>query len=45
MNASHEKVEALFNQALKLSAAERPVFLAGACGSDAELGRQLEELL
>jgi hypothetical protein len=29
MNANHEKVEALFNQALELSPAERPVFLAG----------------
>jgi WD40 repeat protein/tRNA A-37 threonylcarbamoyl transferase component Bud32 len=45
MSAHHEKVEALFNEALKLSAAERSAFLAGVCGSDAALHRQLEELL
>src|SRR4051812_36844782 len=45
MNANHEKVEALFNQALQLTPAKRPVFLAGACGIDAQLSRRLEELL
>src|SRR6186713_450199 len=45
MSANHEKVEALFNEALKFPAGERLAFLAGACGSDAELRRQLEELL
>ena len=45
MHANHEKVEALFNQALKLTPAERPAFLAKACGSDADLSGQLEELL
>ena len=45
MSANHDKVEALFNAALKFTPAERPAFLAGACGSDATLRRQLEELL
>ena len=45
MSANHERVENLFNEALKFAPAERPAFLAGACGSDAALRRQLEELL
>jgi len=45
MSANHERVESLFNEALKFAPAERPAFLAGACGSDAALRRQLEELL
>src|SRR5690242_17962382 len=45
MSAQHEKLEALFNEAVKLSPSERSTFLSGACGSDAELRRQLEELL
>jgi serine/threonine protein kinase/WD40 repeat protein len=45
MHANHETVEALFNQARQLAPAERPVFLAKACGNDTELRRRLEELL
>src|SRR5262245_473705 len=44
MNAP-EKVEAVFEQALKFKAEERAAFLAGACGNDAELLRRVEELL
>jgi tetratricopeptide (TPR) repeat protein len=45
MSASHERVETLFNQALKFAPAERAAFLAGACGDDDQLRRQLEEML
>jgi len=45
MSAKHEKVEALFNEALKLKPEERMAFLGNACGNDAELRRQLHELL
>jgi serine/threonine protein kinase len=45
MSASHEKVETLFHQALKFTPAERPAFLAGACGEDDALRRKLEDLL
>ena len=45
MSANHDKAEALFEQALKLAPAERPAFLANACGDDAELRRHLDVLL
>jgi serine/threonine protein kinase/WD40 repeat protein len=45
MSPSHEKVEALFNQALAFKPEEREAFLAGACGTDEVLRRRLEELL
>ena len=43
MSAKHEKVEALFNEALKLKPEERNAFLAEACGNDADLRRQVDE--
>lgn len=45
MSANLEKVEAIFIEALKLNPAERPAFLDGACGNEAELRGRLEELL
>jgi eukaryotic-like serine/threonine-protein kinase len=42
---TQEKVEALFQQALKFKPEERSAFLAGACGADAELRARVEELL
>ena len=45
MSVNAEKVEALFEQALKFKPEERAAFLAGACGSDAELRGRVEELL
>src|SRR5262245_3415885 len=45
MRAGHEKIEALFNEALRRKPEERDAFLAQACGSDAELRRQVDELL
>jgi eukaryotic-like serine/threonine-protein kinase len=42
---TNEKVEALFEQALKFKPEERAAFLAGACGADEELRRRVEELL
>ncbi|HEY0551336.1 MAG TPA: protein kinase [Verrucomicrobiae bacterium] len=44
MNAN-EKIEALFEQALKFKPEERAAFLAGACGADESLRRRAEELL
>jgi serine/threonine protein kinase len=43
--SANEKVEALFEQALKYKPEERAAFLAGACGQDAELRGRVEELL
>ena len=37
--------EALFEQALEVPAADRPAFLAAACGPDATLRRRVENLL
>jgi serine/threonine protein kinase len=45
MSANADKVEALFEQALKFKPEERAAFLAGACGPDAELRGRVEELL
>jgi len=45
MNASAEKVEALFQQALRFKPEERAAFLAGACGADEALRQRLGELL
>src|SRR5438128_927919 len=45
MSTSSEKVEALFQQALKFKREERSAFLAGACGSDDALRRRVEELI
>ena len=42
---TNERVEALFEQALKFKPEERTAFLAGACGTDAELRGRVEELL
>ena len=43
--SANEKVEAVFEQALKFKPEERGAFLAGACGQDVELRRRVEELL
>src|SRR6185503_4613170 len=43
--SANEKVEALFEQALKFKPEERGAFLVGACGPDAGLRRRVEELL
>ena len=43
--SANEKVEALFEQALKFKPEERAAFLAGACGADATLRVRVEELL
>ena len=37
--------ETIFNAALAFSAAERPAYLAGACGADAVLRQRVEDLL
>jgi serine/threonine protein kinase len=39
------QVETIFIRALELAARDRPGFLSGACGSDDELRREVEELL
>ena len=41
----HDRIEHLVNQAMELKPAERPVFLLGACGQDADLRQQVETLL
>jgi pimeloyl-ACP methyl ester carboxylesterase/tRNA A-37 threonylcarbamoyl transferase component Bud32 len=41
----HRHVETIFIRALELAARDRPGFLSGACGSDEELRREVEELL
>ena len=43
MNGDAEKVEALFQQALKFKPEERSAFLAGACGADDALRERLVE--
>src|SRR5881394_1637255 len=43
--SANEKIEALFEQALKFKPEERGAFLAGACGEQVELRRRVEELL
>jgi hypothetical protein len=45
VSVDHNKAEALFDAALKFKLEEREVFLASACGGDAALRRQVEELL
>src|SRR5262245_57265890 len=40
-----QKIEALYNDALSVSAAERAAFLDRACGDDASLRTELESLL
>jgi len=39
------KIEELFNEALTLPESERAVFLDGACGTDAELRREVDSLI
>jgi WD40 repeat protein/serine/threonine protein kinase len=43
--SANEKVEAVFEQALKFKPEERGAFLTGACGGDAGLRQRVEELL
>jgi WD40 repeat protein len=45
MSASHERIEAIFSEALRVKPADRPAYLDGACGDDAELRGQVEVLL
>src|SRR5262249_34582124 len=45
MNDPHDQLEALLNRALEFKPAERPAFLAGACGKDQELRQKVETLL
>ena len=45
MNAKQEKIEALFDAAMKFGPGQRPAFLAAACGDDADLRQRLEILL
>src|SRR4051812_11077186 len=45
MKANGDKIEALFEQALKFKPEERGAFLAGACGTDEALKQRVEELL
>ena len=45
MNDEHEQMEALLNRALEFEPAERPAFLAGACGGDSGLREKVETLL
>src|SRR5262245_45075607 len=45
MSAKHEKVEALFHEALKLKPEERNLFLAQTCANEPELRRRVDELL
>jgi pimeloyl-ACP methyl ester carboxylesterase len=40
-----QRVEAVFDEAIELSAAERPAFLAGACAGDPECQREVEVML
>ncbi|HSJ63585.1 MAG TPA: alpha/beta fold hydrolase [Gemmatimonadaceae bacterium] len=44
-SARRREVETIFVRALELTPQERPSFLSGACGTDAELRREVEELL
>jgi eukaryotic-like serine/threonine-protein kinase len=43
--SANEKLEAVFEQALKFKPEERHAFLAGACDGDIEFRRRVEELL
>jgi WD40 repeat protein len=45
MSVDHDKAEALFEAALRFKPEERAAFLAGACGNDEALRRQVTELL
>lgn len=45
MKDNHEQIEALLNRALEFKPAERPAFLAGACGGNNELRDKVETLL
>ncbi|HUI56265.1 MAG TPA: hypothetical protein VLY04_14925, partial [Bryobacteraceae bacterium] len=40
-----QRVEQIYHAALDKPAAERPVFLAEACGDDSDVRRQVEELI
>jgi pimeloyl-ACP methyl ester carboxylesterase len=40
-----QRVEAVFDEAIELPAAERPAFLAGACADDPECEREVEVML
>ena len=41
----HQQIKAICNEALQIATAERPAFLAQACGDDLELRREIESLL
>ncbi len=45
MNTSWEKAKMIFDEALKLTPAERPLFLKQACADDDEIFREVESLL
>ena len=45
MNEQHDQIEALVNRALEFTPAERPAFLAGACGGNHTLREKVETLL
>src|SRR5258707_479257 len=45
MNARKQKIEALFGGAMALSSAQRAGYLDQVCGDDADLRREVEELL
>src|SRR5262245_66665251 len=45
MLSLHERAKELFLHALSLPAGERSAFVADACGTDAQLRRQVESLL
>lgn len=45
MNEEHDQIEALLNRALEFNPAERPAFLAGACGGNSDLREKVETLL
>jgi len=45
MNEDHDHIEALLTRALEFKPAERPAFLAGACGGDHDLREKVEALL
>jgi pimeloyl-ACP methyl ester carboxylesterase len=43
--ARRQRIEELFDRAIELSPGDRPALLSGACGSDADLRREVESLL
>ena len=45
MPVDPKRVETLFNRAIGLPAADRPAFLAAACGDDADLRGRVDRLL